>query len=174
MSGKWFTVGKIVNTHGLRGELKVLSQTDFGDLRFAVGNKLVMIHEEHGTKQEVEIAGSREHKGNYIIKLKGYNDINEVEKYKGWLLKVAEEQLGKLDEGEYYFHEIIGCRVVTDEGEELGTISEILRPGANDVWVVDRPKGKGSQVLIPVIDEVLLNVDIATKTVTVHLMEGLI
>ncbi|SFD67681.1 16S rRNA processing protein RimM [Paenibacillus catalpae] len=169
---KWFTVGKLVNTHGLRGEVKVLPQTDFADVRFAPGSKLSLQNLDNGQKLEVEVSSSREHKGMFVLKLKGFNDINEVEKYKGWVLKVGEEDLEQLEEGEYYYHQIIGCRVVTEEGEELGTISEILRPGANDVWVVEQPKRK--QLLLPVIDDVLLNVDVASKTVTVRLMEGLI
>ncbi len=174
MSEKWFTVGKVVNTHGLRGELKILSQTDFADVRFAAGSKLLMQNEENGATLEVKVISSRPNKNVYILKLEGFNDINQVEKYKGWVLKVSEANLVDLDEGEYYYHEIIGCRVVTEEGEELGTISEILSPGANDVWVVDRPKGSGKQLLLPVIDEVLISVNTKEKIVTVRLMEGLI
>ncbi|WP_028611063.1 ribosome maturation factor RimM [Paenibacillus harenae] len=174
MSEKWFTVGKVVNTHGLRGELKVLSQTDFADIRFAPGSKLLMLNEESGASLEVKVISSRAHKNVYIVKLEGFHDINLVEKYKGWVLKVSESDLIELDDGEYYYHEIIGCRVVTEEGEELGVISEILSPGANDVWVVDRPKGAGKPILIPVIDDVLINVDKQEKVVTVRLMEGLV
>ncbi|WP_424765813.1 ribosome maturation factor RimM [Paenibacillus sp. sgz302251] len=176
MSEKWFTVGKVVNTHGIKGELKVLSQTDFGDVRFASGSKLLMLNEDSGASMEVRIVSSREHKNVYIIKLEGFNDINQVEKYKGWVLKVSEAEQEELVEGEYYYHEIIGCRVVTEEGDDLGVISEILSPGANDVWVVDRPKGAGKQqqLLLPVIDDVLISVDKQEKVVTVRLMEGLI
>lgn len=174
MNEKWFTVGKVVNTHGIRGELKVLSQTDFADVRFAAGSRLLMQNEENGSSLEVRIASSRAHKNVYIVKLEGFNDINLVEKYKGWVLKVSEADREELDEGEYYYHEIIGCRVLTVEGEELGVISEILSPGANDVWVVDRPKGKGKPILLPVIDEVLISVDKQEKLVTVRLLEGLI
>ncbi|MBB3109366.1 16S rRNA processing protein RimM [Paenibacillus phyllosphaerae] len=169
---EWLNVGKIVNTHGIRGELKVVSQTHFAEERFAEGNKLVIEHPETNQQLTIEIASAREHKGMFIIRLVGYTNINEVEKYKGWVIKVSKENLGELDEGEYYHYEIIGCRVVTDEGQELGTITEILSPGANDVWVIQPTKGK--QLLIPVIDEVVLNVDVKDKLVTVHLMEGLI
>lgn len=174
MNEKWFTVGKVVNTHGIRGELKILSQTDFAEDRFASGNKLLMVNEESGATLEVKVISSRANKNVYILKLEGFTDINAVEKYKGWVLKISADQQLELEEGEYYYHEIIGCRVVTEEGEELGTISEILSPGANDVWVVDRPKGSGKQLLLPVIDDVLVNVDTKEKIVTVHLMEGLI
>ncbi|RJX40824.1 ribosome maturation factor RimM [Paenibacillus pinisoli] len=174
MSGKWYTVGKIVNTHGIRGDVKVLPQTDFADQRFASGSKLLMVNEENGESREVKIVSSREQKNVYLIKLDGFNNINDVEKYKGWLLKISETEQGELEDGQYYYHQIIGCAVVTEDGEELGAISEILSPGANDVWVVDRPKSKGKQLLLPVIDEVVLDVNITDKRVTVRLMEGLI
>lgn len=174
MIGKYYTVGKIVNTHGIRGDIKVLPQTDFAEKRFAPGSKLFMVNEESGESREVKVASSREQKNIYFLKLDGFTNINEVEKFKGWSLKIEESEQGELDEGEYYYHEIIGCSVITEEGEELGKISEILSPGANDVWVVDRPKAKGKQLLLPVIDEVVLDVNVADKLVTVRLMEGLI
>jgi 16S rRNA processing protein RimM len=169
---QWLNVGKLVNTHGLRGEVKILSQTDFPDVRFAPGSRLALVAPDGDQQITVQVSSSREHKGMFFLKLKEFNNINEVEKYKGWNVKVSDEHQVELDEGEYYYHEIIGCTVVTDEGEQLGTITEILRPGANDVWVVERSTGK--QVLLPVIDEVVLQVDISQKQVTVHLMEGLI
>jgi len=173
MSGKLYNVGKIVNTHGIRGEVKVVSQTDFPEERFGKGSRLVMTDPQNeANRLSVAIENARLHKNVYIVKLKGYDNINEVLPYKGWVLKVADEDRKPLEEGEYYYEEIIGCRVVTDEGEELGTIGDILAPGANHVWVVERPKGK--PVLLPVIDDVILQVDVEEKLVRVHLMEGLI
>lgn len=172
MAEKWFTVGKVANTHGIRGELKVIPHTDFPEQRFAPGSRLTLLKEESVSGGvPVEVQSARLHKNVYIVKLKGYNDINEVEKYKGWMLKIAENQREKLDEDEYYYSDIIGCRAVTEDGEELGTISEILSPGANDVWVVDLPKKK--QLLLPVIDDVIIDVDVKEKRVTVRLMEGM-
>ncbi|CAH0122121.1 MULTISPECIES: ribosome maturation factor RimM [unclassified Paenibacillus] len=172
MSHTLFTVGKIVNTHGIRGELKIVPQTDFPEVRFQKGSKLLFQHPETKATVPVVVEGARLHKNMYMVKFEGFHNINEVEKYKGWLLKVSEEHLVELPEDEYYYYEIIGCRVVTDEGDELGVISEILSPGANDVWVVERPQGK--PVLLPVIDEVLLDVDVEQKVVKVHLLEGLL
>jgi len=176
MAEKWFTVGKLVNTHGIRGEVKVWPQTDFPEVRFAKGSKLTLIDEEKGGRLEVEIVGARLQKNVYVVKLKGFDNINDVEKYKGWTLKVSENDLVDLAEDEYYYHEIIGCAVVTEDGEELGTVAEILSPGANDVWVVQGKGGNGrpKEILLPVIDEVLRKVDVANKTITVHLLEGLI
>jgi 16S rRNA processing protein RimM len=172
VADQWFTVGKLVNTQGIRGEVKILSQTDFPDVRFAPGSRLTLFDPKTTNQVIVVILSAREQKGTFIAKLEGYDNINDVEKYKGWDVKVSEKDLVDLDADEYYYHEIVGCRVVTDEGEELGTISEILSPGANDVWVVDRPNGK--QLLLPIIDEVLLDVNVDAKLVTVHLLEGLI
>jgi len=172
LSERLFTVGKIVNTHGIRGELKIVSQTDFPENRFKKGSTLVIYHPDRGDTVTITVEGARQHKGMYIVKFAGYNNINDVEKFKGMLLKVREQDLSELDEGEYYYHQIIGCRVITDEGEPLGTVSEILSPGANDVWIVERAEGK--PVLLPVIDDVILNIDIENRQITVHLMEGLL
>ncbi|MDQ6419283.1 ribosome maturation factor RimM [Paenibacillus sp. LHD-117] len=174
MNGKWYTVGKLVNTHGIRGDVKVLPQTDFAEQRFAPGSKLMLVNDENGDHMQIKVTGSRLQKNVYVLKLEGFQSINEIEKYKGWSLKISEADQGKLDEGEYYYHEIIGCRVVTEDGEALGEITDILSPGANDVWVVKQTGVKNKEVLLPVIDEVVLKVDTADKLVTVRLMEGLI
>lgn len=171
MHEMWLTVGKIVNTHGIRGELKVVPSTDFPEERFGKGSTLSVYHAERMMTKDVTVESARHHKGTYIIKLAGLDHIQDVEAFKGGQLKVRKEQLAALPEDEYYYYEIIGCTVVTETGETLGIISEILSPGANDVWVVKREVGK--PVLLPVIDEVILSVDIANKQVTVQLMEGL-
>ncbi|WP_239617080.1 ribosome maturation factor RimM [Cohnella mopanensis] len=165
-------IGKIVNTHGIKGELKIYPQTDFPEVRFKVGNKLMMFPPESGAPIEIEIVAAREQKTMYIVKIKGYDNINQVEKYKGWELKVNENDRVPLPEGEYYFRDILGCEVITEEDELLGTVTDILSPGANDVWVVKLAKGK--ELLLPVIDDVVLDVDVAARKIKVHLMEGLL
>jgi 16S rRNA processing protein RimM len=172
MSDKLYNVGKIVNTHGIRGELKILSQTDFPELRFVKGSTLILVDPESGKQIQTQVEQAREHKGMFITRFQGWDNINQVEQYKGWQVKVDEESLADLDEDEYYYHEILGCAVVTADGEKLGEIKEILTPGANHVWVVKRPKGR--DLLLPVIDEVVLEVDVENKQVTVELMEGLL
>ncbi|MGG6311253.1 ribosome maturation factor RimM [Paenibacillus macerans] len=172
MSDSLLSVGKIVNTHGIRGELKVLLQTDFPEVRFAPKTRLLLLHQESGERLTVTVEASRPYKQMYIVKFAEFSNINEVEKFKGRDLKVSKEETVELPENEYYFHEIIGCRVVSDEAEELGEIVEILRPGANDVWVVKLPSGK--QLLLPVIEDVVLDVNVKEKLVKVHVMEGLL
>ncbi len=165
-------VGKIVNTHGVRGDVKVLLRTDFPEARFRKGNRLLLAHPETNRTVAMEVEAARPHKNTYIVKFNELNSINDAEMYKNWLLQVDDSQRVDLEEGEYYFDEIIGCSVFTVDGEELGVIGEILTPGANDVWVVDRKAGK--PLLLPVIDDVLAEVDVANKRVTVHLLEGLL
>lgn len=172
MSDSLLMVGKIVNTHGIRGELKILPHTDFPEVRFAPKNKLKIVNPDSGEQIDVTVASSRLVKQMYIVKLNEYDNINQVEKYKGCELKVSKADAVDLPDNEYYYYEIIGCRVVSDEGEDLGVIEEILRPGANDVWVVNMPSRK--QLLLPVIDDVVLDVDVESKLVKVHLLEGLL
>ncbi|MEH7015009.1 MULTISPECIES: ribosome maturation factor RimM [Bacillus] len=169
---KWFNVGKIVNTHGVKGEVRVISRTDFPEERYKIGNTLYIWQEKEAEPLAVKVTSHRQHKSFDLLTFEGYNNVNEVEQLKGSLLKVPEEQLGDLAEGEYYYHEIIGCTVVTEDGETIGTIKEILSPGANDVWVIKQPKGQ--DVLIPYIEEVVLQVNIDEKLVTIQVMEGLL
>ncbi|MDY3024962.1 ribosome maturation factor RimM [Streptococcus pluranimalium] len=166
----YFKVGKIVNTQGLQGELRVLSVTDFADERFKKGSQLSIFSEQDEYLLDVEVASHRKQKNFDIVKFKGLYHINDVEKYKGTVLKVAETNLSELAEDEFYYHEIIGLDVYEDE-VFIGKISEILQPGANDVWVVKR-QGK-KDLLLPYIPPVVLNVDVEGKRVDVSLMEGL-
>ncbi len=172
MSEKWFNVGKIVNTHGIRGEVRVISKTDFADERYQPGNTLYIFKEGSQEPIKVVVESHRVHKNFDLLTFEGMHSIQDVEQFKGSLLKVDENQLSELDEGEYYFHEIIGCKVYNDNGEEIGTIREILATGANDVWVVKRKVGK--DLLIPYIDEIVKEIDIEEKKIIITPMEGLL
>ncbi|EHS58747.1 ribosome maturation factor RimM [Paenibacillus kribbensis] len=167
-----FNVGKIVNTHGIRGELKILTTTDFLEDRFAKGSELLIVPADGKAPLPVTVETARFQKNMVIVKFKEYHNINDVEKYKGTLLKVSAERLGELEENEFYFHEVIGLEVITEDGEKLGVVKEILTPGANDVWVVKMPNGK--ELLLPYIESVILNVNVREKRATVRLMEGLL
>ncbi|MBC2035518.1 ribosome maturation factor RimM [Listeria booriae] len=166
-----FNVGKIVNTHGLMGEVRVISQTDFADERFVPGNELFLFAKNSKKPEKLVIKTHRKHKNFDLLTFEGIVGINNVERMKEGMLKVPESQLGDLEENEFYFHEIIGCEVYTEEGELLGTIREILTPGANDVWVVQQ-KGEKDK-LVPYIADVVTSVNIADKKITISVMEGL-
>lgn len=168
---QFFRVGKIVNTQGLRGELRVISTTDFPEQRFKVGNQLYLFHPSLAEPLRVTIRSSRPHKNFQLLAFEGFPSINDVEKFKGGELKISEEDLLELEEDEYYIHQIIGCDVYSDEGEYLGKLVDVLKPGANDVWVVEGSRG---QLLLPYIDDCIKQVDIENKRIVCHLMEGLV
>lgn len=159
-------VGKIVNTHGLKGEVKIIPWTDYPE----VFEDIEEIYLPDGTKLKVK--GVKYQKNNIIVKLEGINYIDEAEKLKGKVITADREFLGELEEGVYYVADLIGLSVVTDEGEEIGKISDVLRTGANDVYEVKREGAK--DLLIPVIDSVVKEVDIEGGRVVVELMEGLL
>jgi 16S rRNA processing protein RimM len=169
---QWFNVGKIVNTHGLAGEVRVISRTDFAEQRYQKGNKLYLFSPAGKEPLELTIKTHRQHKNFDLLSFEGYNNINDVEKWKDSLLKVNQTQLGDLDEGEFYFHEIVGCSVFTVSGERVGEVKEILTPGANDVWVV---KGENkSEYLIPYIQDIVKEVNVQEKKIIIEPMEGLL
>lgn len=165
-----YNIGKIINTHGLKGEVKVHRITDFED-RFDIGNT-VYATKDNGETFELQIASHRMHKGYHLLTFKELYSINDVEHLKGSMLKISEDQLTPLEEGEYYYFEIIGCTVFTSAGEEIGVVKEILSPGANDVWIVKRKNKK--DVLIPYIEQVVKKVDPEVKKIIIEPMEGLL
>lgn len=168
---KWFNVGKIVNTHGIRGEVRVISRTDFPEERYAVGNVLGLFKPGSDKPILLTVASHRVHKNFDLLTFEGYPSINDVEPFKDGILKVSEDQLTELEEDEFYFHEIIGCTVVSLDGEEIGTITEIIQTGANDVWAV---KGKEKTHYIPYIEDVVKEVDVDSKKITIEVIEGLL
>ncbi|ARK31024.1 ribosome maturation factor RimM [Halalkalibacter krulwichiae] len=170
---EWYKVGKIVNTHGVKGEVRVISSTDFAEDRYAIGSELMIKHDDKGENIHVVVRHHRLHKNFDLLQFEDYHSINEVEPLKGATLYVSGEQLDELDEGEFYYHEIIGCKVFTESDEELGKIKEIIETGANDVWVIQR-KGPGKDILIPYIEDVVKEIDVWNKVIRIHVMEGLV
>nr|WGE01399.1 ribosome maturation factor RimM [Bacillus velezensis] len=172
MTNRWFNVGKIVNTHGIKGEVRVISKTDFAEERYKPGNTLYLFAEGAAEPIKVTVSAHRLHKQFHLPQFKEMPSLNEVEHLRNMVIKVPEEDLGELEEDEFYFHEIIGREVVSEDGELIGTVKEILTPGANDVWVVAR-KGK-KDALIPYIASVVKDININEKKIKIHVMEGLI
>lgn len=167
---KMYNVGKIVNTQGIKGEVRVISKTDFPEERYKKGSTLALFQ---GGKQvtELTVASHRKHKNFDILSFENHPNINDVEKYRDGILKVSEERLTELPENEYYLHQIVGLTVQDEEKNTIGKISEVMSPGANDVWVIQRSKKK--DLLIPYIEEIVLKIDLENQLVTIHMMEGL-
>ena len=168
---EFLNVGKIVNTHGLRGEVRVISQTDFPEERYRKGQRLTLFR-ENKAPLELTVAGHRKHKNFDLLTFEGYPTINDVEPLRDGILKVSKDELSELTENEYYYHEIIGLTVIDEQARELGKIKEILSPGANDVWVVQR-KGK-KDALIPYIESVVKQIDLDKGEVHIEIPEGLL
>ena len=161
-------IGVITTTHGVRGEAKVFPTTD-DPMRF---KKLKQVILDTGKEQiELEVAGARFFKNLVILKFKGIDNINDVEQYRQKSLYVTRENAVPLGENEYFIADLIGLKVVSDEGEELGDLSDVLQTGANDVYVVS--KENTPDLLIPAIRDCIRQVDIESGTMQVHLLAGL-
>lgn len=167
---KMFIIGEIVNTHGVKGEVRIKQITDFIE-RFAEG-ATVYLQDKSEQFVPLTIDMSRQHKNLLLVRFEQYKTLDEVEPLKGLTLHIKEEQLTELGPNEYYYHEIIGCSVHSTENEKIGVVDSILAPGANDVWVVKDDRGK--EYLIPYIADVVKEVDIERKQIIIKLMEGLL
>ena len=164
-----FRVGVISSTHGIRGEVKACPTTD-DPARFRELTQVTLVTKRE--RRTLEIEKVRFFKQFVIVKFKGIDDINDMERYKGAELWIDREQAVPLEEGEYFIADLIGLSVMTDEGKKLGTLREVIRTGANDVYEVLMEDGK--TVLLPVIDECVLDVDLEKGEVLVHVMDGLL
>lgn len=168
----WYNVGEIVNTHGIRGEVRVQSWTDFPEKRYAKGNKLGLFMPNRQEPIMLTIDSHRKHKNFDLLVFENHSNINDVEKYRKGVLKVSEDQLETLEENVFYIHEIIGCTVVDLEGTMIGEVTDVLSTGANDVWEV-RPN-EGKMHYIPYIEDVVKEVDIENKKIVIDPLEGLL
>ena len=165
---EYFEVGQIVNTYGIKGQLKVKPFTD--DMERFEELKTVYICKKNEMKK-VEIEDVKYNKQCVLLKVKGIEDLTEAEKYKGLFLKIDRKDAKKLPKDTYFIADILGLEVYTDEGELLGKVDDIFPTGANDVYVVKNELGK--QILLPSIPEVLKEIDLEKGKVIVHLIEGL-
>jgi len=161
-------VGVITTTHGVRGEVKVFPTTD-DPARFKKLKNVIL--DTGKEKLELEIAGVKFFKNMVILKFKGIDDINDVEKYRKKSLYVTRENAVKLKKDEYFIADLIGMKVSTDEGEELGTLSDVMQTGANDVYEVKDADGK--TVLIPAIPDVVQETDLDGGVMRIRPLEGL-
>ena len=166
---QFLQVGVVSSTHGIRGEVKVYPTTD--DAARFKKLKEVFAETRHGNVPLV-IEQVKFFKNMVILKFKGIDNINDVEKYKGCPLLVTRDNAVKLAPGEYFLCDLVGLLVFTDTGEELGTLTEIIRTGANDVYVLKTKNEK--EVLIPNTKECIIEVSLEKNTMTVHLLEGLL
>ena len=162
-------VGVISSTHGVRGEVKVFPTTD--DVKRFKRLKEVILNTG---KEEItlEIEGVKFFKQFVILKFKGYDNINDIEKYKGKSLLVTRANAVRLRRDEYFIADLQGLTVVDEEDKVLGILRDVMETGANDVYIIDMTDGR--EVLVPAIKECILHVDVEAGKMQIHLMDGLL
>ena len=162
-------VGVITQTHGVRGEVKVFPTTDDVN-RF---KKLKQVILDTGREQkDLEIEGVKFFKQFVILKFKGIDNINDIEKYKGKSLYVTREHAVKLKKDEYFIADLIDMQVELEDGTLFGVLNDVMQTGANDVYCIQTEEH--GEVLIPAIKDCILDVDVETRKMKIHLMDGLI
>ena len=162
-------VGIITSTHGVRGEVKVYPTTD-DPRRFRRLKEVVL--DTGKEKMNLEIEGVKFFKQFVILKFKGLDNINDIEKYRQKSLYVTRKNAVRLQRDEYFIADLIGLKVQDEDGKELGTVKDVIETGANDVYEVEMADGKS--LLLPAIKQCILNVDVENGTMQVHVLEGLL
>lgn len=160
-------IGVITRPHGLRGEVRVLPDTDFPD-RFLRLRQVLVGDPDRAVPFEVE--GVRPHGRFFLLKLRGVDTLEAAEALRGEEVRVTREEAVELPEGQFYVADVLGLEVRTVEGEVLGRVYEVLRTGANDVYVV---KGK-AEILLPAIADVVQEINPQAGRITVRLLPGLV
>jgi 16S rRNA processing protein RimM len=158
-------VGIIVNTHGLKGELKIKSLSDFNDERFKKGNELILLFQNKETVLKVKTY--REHKDMVLVTFDGFEDINKVEIWKGSELYIDRDNIEELEEG-YYFFELKGCSVYDQDDNLLGEVEDVIDTAANPILRINKT------ILVPYVDQFIKNVDIENKRIDIEVIEGLL
>ena len=167
MSGEYIHIGKIVKTQGRWGDLRVFPLTDYPE-RFLEMQTVKISHQ--GQIKEYHLEAASLYKKYVIVKLKEVPDMNAAEALKGGLMVVSRDELVPLPEGSYYIFDLIGLTVCDFCGERLGTLSDVLKTGANDVYVVETG---GKPLLLPALKQVILKIDLPGRKMVVQPPEGL-
>jgi 16S rRNA processing protein RimM len=167
MAIQFLAVGRVVRPHGVRGELALEVMTEFplhlAEVETVYLGEAAVPHPLRRVRQQ---RGEQ-----LVIQLADCLDRNAAEAYRGQLVQIKTEQAAPLPPGRYYYHQILGLAAVTDAGEALGQVTEILETGANDVYVVTGPAGE--ELLLPALKSVILQVDLEAKRLLVHVPDGL-
>ena len=166
---EYFEIGQIVNTFGIKGEVKVNPFTDDVEQFERLKSILVVKNKQ---LVEMEIENVRYQKHLVILKLKNIEDMNTAEKLKGCYIKIHRKDARKLPKGKYFIADIIGSGVVTDDGKSLGKVDDIYNTGSNDIYVVKDELGK--QLLLPAISDVIKEINLDERRIVVHILKGLI
>ena len=164
-----FQVGVITSTHGVRGEVKVFPTTDDAK-RFKRLKEVIL---DTGKEQiTLEIESVKFFKQFVILKFKGIDNINDVEKYRQKSLLVTRKNAVRLSRDEYFIADLMGLKVQNEDGEDIGILREVMETGANDVYIIDLKDGR--ELLLPAIKQCVLQVDIEAGFMRIHILDGLL
>jgi 16S rRNA processing protein RimM len=158
-------VGRVLRPHGVRGDLLLETLTDFPQHLAEVDT--VYLGEPPVAHP---LAAARVHRGQLILRLADVPDRDAADAFRGQLVQIKAVAAAPLPPGTYYHHQLLGLPVVTEAGEPLGELAEVLETGANDVYVV---QGPGGELLLPAIRSVILSIDLAARQITVRVPAGL-
>ncbi len=163
---RFIAVGRVLRPHGVRGELRIEILTDYPE-RLSLHSVFYLGQRGH----PYQVEGIRFHRGAALVKLKGCDSRNEAELLRGMLVQIPIEDAVPLEEDEYYTFQLLGAEVFDDQGERLGRVVEVIDTGANDVYVVRGPQG---EILIPAIEDVVLELDVEARRIVIAIPPGLL
>lgn len=172
MKPDFLLLGEVLRPHGVRGELRVRLFTDYPERIASLKTVYLANSPDAAQPKPFQVAGMRMNGPFGLLKLREIPDRTQADRLRGLFVLVDVEHAVPLEEGEFYLYQLIGARVQTDTGEALGTLVDVLETGANDVYVIDSPRY--GEVLIPVLDDVVVNTDISAGMLTVRIPDGLL
>lgn len=159
-------IGKIVAPFGIHGDVKLIVLTDFPE-RFDEGNTITLKTAD-GNRREARIETSRLYKDGMVVKLKGFETRSDAEELRDTEIVIDRSEVAELPSDRFYLFDIVGLKVVTDDGRELGEVTDVLQSGANDVYVTS------TDVLIPAIKDVVAKIDLEAGVMTIRPVPGLL
>ncbi|NLL70164.1 MAG: 16S rRNA processing protein RimM [Epulopiscium sp.] len=169
--GKYMQIGKVVNTHGIRGVFKIIPTTD-DPTRFSLLDFVFLYHNQQRKKYEIEQL--QFHKQFILLKCKEISTMDEAETLKGAIVEIPRSMALPLEENEYYIGDLYGLEVFTTGHQYLGKLTDIIFTGSNDVYVVEDPKNSSQKpMLLPAIRQCIQKIDLENKKMIVYVMEGL-
>jgi 16S rRNA processing protein RimM len=163
------SIGKVLGPHGIKGQLRIIPFS--GDSSSITSLRTLLLRAPGGTYDSYEMASAVAHKKNVLVSLKGFDNINQVLSLVGREVFIRRDQFPRLPEGEYYWCDLIGLVVQTEDGETLGELVDIFETGSNDVYVV---KAGVREILIPATEEVILNVNLEARRMIIRPPDGLL
>jgi len=173
MKKLFLQVGEIIKPHGVHGEVGVKSLTERPDLRFRPGEKL-WLGPDADNLEPVTLSSVRIYKQGYLVLFESVTDRNAVEGMRRWKLFIPAEQAAEPEEGRFYHHQLIGLSVLDESGGVIGRVSMVIENPGQDLLEVRLSSQSGKQVLLPLVEEIVREINLGAGTLTVHLPEGLL